>query len=470
MTRSYHGGDEDQGYEALVRSRSSSSSVRTASIAARERRTAYWRSAVVNLLLIASWYMFSTLISVYNKWMFSKGHYNFSYPLFVTSCHMVMQFGLSSIALSLCDRKLIPRRHNGTRARPSGYDWISKVVPCGLATALDIGLSNSSLKTITLSFYTMCKSSNLAFVLFFAFLFRLEVVRISLIGIIGLITAGVVMMVASETKFELVGAIQVLTASAMGGLRWALTQMLLDRDNLGMNNPIATIFWLAPVMALSLCTFSLVFESWSEIFRGPFFHGLTRSIKTMGLIAAPGVLAFGMNLSEFALIQRTSVVTLSVAGIFKEVLTISLASVIFGDELTPINITGLCITLLGIALYNWLKYRLITKGVNVVSRSGGSTTTTSGAGGHSTLGYTPLSNQDGEEEEGRRGNLQEEEVGQEGSSAILLGLSGGNKGQEVSEEEKERRRKREEEADLDGWERSGSKVTGNGWVDGSESD
>ena len=34
-------------------------------------------------------------------------------------------------------------------------DFLSaKVVPCALATALDIGLSNLSLKTITLTFYS----------------------------------------------------------------------------------------------------------------------------------------------------------------------------------------------------------------------------------------------------------------------------------------------------------------------------
>lgn len=47
------------------------------------------------------------------------------------------------------------------------------------------------------------------------------------------------------------------------------------------------------------------------------------------------------------LIQRTSVVTLSVAGIFKEVSTIFLGTVVFHDELTPINVSGLCVTLAG---------------------------------------------------------------------------------------------------------------------------
>jgi len=146
----------------------------------------------------------------------------------------------------------------------------------------------------------MCKSSNLAFVLFFAFLFKLEVIRLPLIGIIGLITIGVIMMVSAETKFVLSGAVQVLSASAMGGFRWALTQMLLDREGMGMNNPVATIFWLSPVMGVAMAITSAIVENWREIFGGVFFDGLTRSLLTLALITAPGVLAFCMSLSEFA--------------------------------------------------------------------------------------------------------------------------------------------------------------------------
>ena len=48
------------------------------------------------------------------------------------------------------------------------------VVPNGLATGLDIGLSNYSLSLITLSFYTMCKSTTPIFLLGFCFLWGLE--------------------------------------------------------------------------------------------------------------------------------------------------------------------------------------------------------------------------------------------------------------------------------------------------------
>jgi solute carrier family 35 protein C2 len=51
----------------------------------------------------------------------------------------------------------------------------------------------------------MCKSSTLAFVLVFAFLFKLENPNLRLVGIIVIITAGVVLMVSDETEFVLSG-------------------------------------------------------------------------------------------------------------------------------------------------------------------------------------------------------------------------------------------------------------------------
>ncbi|KAL9934898.1 hypothetical protein V8E36_005974 [Tilletia maclaganii] len=435
-----------------------------------ERRRAYWRSAALNLLLIASWYLFSTLISLYNKWMFDKKHYNFAYPLFVTSFHMVVQAILSSLALCIFQRQLVVRRPNGRRERPSFSDWGTKVVPCGIATALDVGLSNLSLKTITLTFYTMCKSSNLAFVLFFAFLFRLEKVRLSLIGIIALITIGVIMMVAAETQFVLVGAIEVLTASAMGGLRWALAQMLLEgrgkNSGMGMaGNPIATIFWLAPIMAVSMAVASMIVEDWRVVLTSRHFRGLAVSLKTLGLVTAPGVLAFCMHLSEFALIQRTSVVTLSVAGIFKEVSTIILASTIFGDELTPINVTGLCITILGIALYNWLKYRLNINAPTpaVEGVEGGGVGAYGGTGLASRGGYTQVFDRDVDGADER-----EPALGQSGTKSSATSRPAGGRAAEpevISPEEAERRRKREEEADMDGWSTAGVVHTGNGYYE-----
>ncbi|OMJ16742.1 putative sugar phosphate/phosphate translocator [Smittium culicis] len=89
--------------------------------------------------------------------------------------------------------------------KPSKKNYFTKVLPCSIASALDIGLSNLSLKTITLTFYTMCKSSVIIFVLFFAFAFGLERVRFSLILVVLIISFGVLLMVSGEVDFVLVG-------------------------------------------------------------------------------------------------------------------------------------------------------------------------------------------------------------------------------------------------------------------------
>jgi solute carrier family 35 protein C2 len=144
----------------------------------------------------------------------------------------------------------------------------------------------------------MCKSSSLIFVLAFAFLFRLETFSFRLIGVIFLIFAGVLLMVATETHFVLGGFILVISASALSGLRWSLTHLLLRNKQIGLDNPAATLFWLSPTMGLTLGVISLLIESWSSIFRD--FYGTSwDGIKTTFYLVSPGVVAFCMVLSEF---------------------------------------------------------------------------------------------------------------------------------------------------------------------------
>ena len=143
----------------------------------------------------------------------------------------------------------------------------SSVVPNGVATGLDIGLSNYSLVFITLSFYVMCKSTTPLFLLAFAIAWRVEQPSWQLAGVVAVITAGLLLLVAGEvrrrrrggrrgysaparaclraappppfsprslapsplpsgqTKFNLVGFLLVMTAAALSGLRWTITQV-----------------------------------------------------------------------------------------------------------------------------------------------------------------------------------------------------------------------------------------------------
>ncbi|KAF4151983.1 hypothetical protein CNMCM6936_001601 [Aspergillus lentulus] len=297
---------------------------------------------LVNACLILLWYFFSLSISVFSLASFILWLIPALRPRHPSSTSSGSPFRNS---------------HDASESTPilTKLFYLTRLVPCGAATSLDIGLGNMSLKFISLTFLTMCKSSALAFVLLFAFIFRLETPSVKLIFIIATMTVGVVMMVAGETAFNAVGFALVIASAFFSGFRWGLTQILLLRHP-ATSNPFSTLFFLTPVMFFSLIIIALTVEGPAKIADG--FAALSEThggVFAVFLLIFPGVLAFCMISAEFALLKRSSVVTLSICGIFKEVITISAAGFVFHDQLTAVNIAGLLITIASIGCYNYMK-------------------------------------------------------------------------------------------------------------------
>ena len=331
-------------------------------------------------LYIGGWYLFSLSISIYNKWMFGAG-LNFEYPIFITAFHQFCLFLLASLVLYI-KPKLRPTvaalvaQETGTTPGPSSAQampsallitlfsigpalYASQILPCSLALAGDIGLSNVSFKFISLSLYTMLKTSSLVFVLLFGLLFRLEKFHIRLVLIVVVMSGSVMMMVkkpptASDQNYNPLGILMVLAAAMMSGLRWAFTQLLL-KHNEYTRNSISTIFFVSPAMCGALLVFGFLIEGWSNFTQSQIWDDKGVATTIM-LMIFPGFLAFMMTLCEFKLLTVAQVITLSIAGIGKEVLTIALGSVIFGDTLSLINCLGLVLTFVTILWYNYFRY------------------------------------------------------------------------------------------------------------------
>ncbi|KAJ3340712.1 Triose-phosphate Transporter [Gonapodya sp. JEL0774] len=362
------------------------------------------RDTLLTIGYIASWYSLSLTLSVFNKWMFGKPRpegiphvgvltswfnfsepYDYHYPLFTSAIHMAVQFLLSGIALGTVFRSWRPQQWF-----PPPKFYFVREFPCGLATGLDIGLSNASLRNITLTLYTMVKSSTPAAVLFFAFLFRIERVRWQLILVITVICTGVLLMTMKdrngrddgtpvEERQRLVGIFEVLLAVILSGFRWSLTQVLMVKPRLSAepepqdsqsrqlptsnnkpthqvghghtSNPLVTNFHLAPGMFLSTVVAAIAIEGWPDL--------VSKGPQLFVLMGFAGFIAWSMILVEFGLIKHSGVVVLSVAsskqGIFKEILTITTSHLIFGDTITTLNFIGLIISLMGIVGFNYMK-------------------------------------------------------------------------------------------------------------------
>lgn len=363
------------------------------------------------------WYLFSVTISLYNKWMFDKGNLNLPFPIIITSFHQLtlfwLSFGLIYFIPSLRPPPQAQQQQQqqllnnntgdsedindvnaplqngpGLEAatpmisprdrffRISDYLmsrklYLVSIVPCALASSGDIGCGNVSFRFITLSLYTMIKSSSIAFVLIFGVLFKLEKLTFKLVSIVVVMTAGVMMMVAGSTNDQqngdesveeknqqnadlILGSFLVLLASCMSGLRWALTQLVLKKNQY-VNNPVSTIFYLSPIMFTVLFVVGSVAENLFSFLQNEIWQQ-KGFFKTAVLLLVPGFLVFFMTLFELKLLQKSHVVTLSIAGIFKELLTIIVSSLIFGDKLTVINCFGLIVTLMDIVWYNYYRF------------------------------------------------------------------------------------------------------------------
>lgn len=227
-------------------------------------------------------------------------------------------------------------------------------IPCGLITALDVGLSNLSLVRISITFFTMIKSSSPIWVLLSAFLFGLEKVTCSLLAVGVLIVAGELLTAFGEVEFDTVGFFLCLTAAVCSGIRWTLVQLKLNKLDPPLKGSVVVMRVLSPSMFICMLFLSIVIESPMKRLgpdQGDYFSNFENGFKTICLGLTGAFIAIAMVLCEFWLILKSNAIVLMIGGVIKELITILVGVTIFGDQLNVINISGIVVVFMGVFLY-----------------------------------------------------------------------------------------------------------------------
>jgi len=180
---------------------------------------------------------------------------------------------------------------------------------------------------------------------------KLEEQHWSLIIIVGMISGGLFMFTYQSTQFELRGFMLIMAASFLSGLRWTMCQLIVQKSTLGLQNPIDMVYHVQPWMMIAVLPFAIFFE-------GPYLNSRSMSFESMqekaaflyamNAILLGALMAFFMEIAEYMVVAYTSSLTLSVAGIFKEICTLCLAVIFNGDQLSFINFLGLLMCFTGI--------------------------------------------------------------------------------------------------------------------------
>lgn len=215
----------------------------------------------------------------------------------------------------------------------------------------------------------MTKSTTIIFILIFAILLGLEKKSWSLLMIVVMISGGLCMFTFKSTQFNALGFSFLLFASLSSGIRWSFAQLVMQKSKIGLHNPVDMVFHMQPWMILAILPFALGFEGPRLLEGYSLLGGVDRSvIYAMWIkISVGAFIAFAMELSEFLVLSKTSSLTLSVAGIFKEICQLVLAVELNGDQLSVMNILGLIMCLMGICSHVIHKFSIYSKNRTEVS-------------------------------------------------------------------------------------------------------
>jgi solute carrier family 35 protein C2 len=296
------------------------------------------------------WFGFSVSMTLYNHWLFVS--FGFSFPALLSLAHMLIKWLLSWLAV----RCLLGS--SGRPHVPRAVWWLT-AVPVGVSTALDICASNASMLYVSVAFFTVVKSASLVFTLCFAVLYRLKRPQPVLVLSVLAVSSGVAISSSGELDFSWLGFSLVLGAAAVGGLRWCLTEILMQQLQCNLD-AVLTILIISPAASLSLLPFALSMDG-ARFVTSDFFRDTQLLALTALNVVGSGFFSFAMILVELELLRRTSSLTLGVISYAKQAVQIGMSVALFHDRVTARTVVGFLITVVGMATYTWMHAKPIAE-------------------------------------------------------------------------------------------------------------
>lgn len=312
-------------------------------------RLYYQRKVIASFLLIASvtflWYSISLSFTVYNKWVLKAFLGGFDYPMTNTTFHMIVKFIFAQLYIYFFKPEAL---------EPLPWNlFLSVVVPIGYSTVFDIALSNESLSLLSISMYTISKTTVIGWTFMWSCIFGLESFSFTKLCSICIIMLGLSVSVISSANYSVLGVVFCLGAALLGGLRWVLVQKLSDIDPQS-KHPIISMYRFSGVTVLAIAPFAIFFE-FESIAKSKFFRDDVDMIEASSLMLTGGAISCALIIVELYLITLTSSLTLSVLGELKEALQIAFGMLIFHDHLSGQSLLGVFIILFASEIFRHLQ-------------------------------------------------------------------------------------------------------------------
>jgi len=283
--------------------------------------------------IIPVWIVLSSTVILYNNHLYTT--LNFRYPVFLVTWHLTFA--------AIGTRVLQRTTHllDGAKDVHISKDmFVRSILPIGLLFSASLILSNTAYLYLSVAYIQMLKAFTPVAILLISWSFRIQEPNRKLAVIVFMISTGVALASHGELHFNLIGFITQAAAVAFEASRLVMIQLLLHGLKM---DPLVSLHYYAPVCALIN---SLVL---------PFTEGLAPfyELARIGplILLSNACAAFLLNVAAVFLVGAGSGLVLTLAGVFKDILLISGSVLLFGTQITPLQVFGYSVALGGLVLF-----------------------------------------------------------------------------------------------------------------------
>ena len=287
------------------------------------------------VLFLLTWTC-SISVIMFNKYLLTVA--GFRFPVLLTTWHQVF----ATVGTQVLGRttNLLDSRHD---LHMSPRMLLRQVLPLGMLFSASLIFTNKAFIYLSVSYIQMLKASMPVVVLLVSVIFGLQPLTTSSFVKVLIIAMGVALASYGEASFNLMGFLLQSAGILSESLRLVTMQMLLSKSGSNMD-PLVSLYYFAPICALfnAIVCFCVEFQtiSMAQIYQ-----------VGLPLLLANGLVSFALNVSVVFVVNRTSSLTLCLAGIIKDILIVNASMVIFGSQVTLTQTIGYSVAVVGMLWY-----------------------------------------------------------------------------------------------------------------------
>lgn len=270
---------------------------------------------------------------------------DFHYPMILCSMGVVASWTISVGLISL-GISTVSTKKGQTQITAKWY--ATHILPIGMFAALSLGFGNYVYLYLSVSFIQMLKACVPAVTLFVMFCAGLERLDAKVLLGVAVLTIGTTLSAYGEIDFKWIGVVMMVTSEFCEAIRMAVLQYLLGNLKFEL---IEGLYWFSP--ASLACLFIGIM--WLEM---PAFvreSGVGKIMESPGLYICAALLGFLVNYLTLGVIKSTSGLTFKVLGQAKNTVVILISVMVFGSQVTSLQIVGYTISMAGFYVYQMAK-------------------------------------------------------------------------------------------------------------------